>query len=154
MRAPFQVLVIPFRSTGRAFEFAVLRRRDADYWQFVAGGGEDDETPVQAAQRESAEEIGIPGDLIRLDSLSTVPRDSFDAADSWGEDVYVIPEHCFGIHVGKADLRLSTEHTEFLWASYAQACNLLRWDSNRNALWELNQRLLKQRSSENGIRKK
>jgi hypothetical protein len=24
---------------------------------------------------------------------------------------------------------------------YEEACNLLRWDSNRNALWELNERL-------------
>ena len=53
MRAPFQILVIPFRRTAAGLEFAVLRRSDADYWQFVAGGGEDDETPLQAARREA-----------------------------------------------------------------------------------------------------
>lgn len=148
MRAPFQVLVIPFRSTALALEFAVLKRSDADYWQFIAGGGEDGETPIQAAQRESTEEIGIAGDLRQLDSLATVPKDSFAAADSWGEDVYVIPEHCFAVSVGNVDIRLSSEHTEFQWVSYEQACSLLKWDSNRNALWELNQRLMKERSSE------
>lgn len=28
---------------------------DADYWEFMAGGGEDDETPLQAAEREVEE---------------------------------------------------------------------------------------------------
>ena len=144
MRAQFQVLVIPFRSTTAAFEFAVLKRSDGDYWQFVAGGGEEGETLMQAAERETAEEIGIAGDMLALDSLATVPKDCFAAADSWGEDVYVIPEHCFAVHVLDANIQLSSEHTEFQWVSYEQACSLLKWDSNRNALWELNQRLLKE----------
>jgi dATP pyrophosphohydrolase len=146
MRSPFQVLVIPFRSTASAIEFAVLRRSDADYWQFVAGGGEDGESPVQAAQRETTEEIGVAGDLRPLDSLATVPKNCFSAADSWGEDVYVIPQHCFAVDVGNVDIRLSPEHADYQWVSYEQACSLLKWDSNRNALWELNQRLMKERS--------
>ena len=144
MRAPFQVLVIPFHQTASTLKFAVLRRSDADYWQFVAGGGEDGETPIQAAQRETKEEVGITGDLTQLDSLSTVPKDSFAAADSWGENVYVIPEHCFAVHASNADICLSPEHTEFQWLSYEKAYRLLKWDSNRNALWELNQRLMKE----------
>lgn len=141
MRAPFQVLAIPFRRTATGLEFAVLKRSDADYWQFVAGGGEDSETPVAAAQRESMEEVGISGEVIELDSLSTIPKDCLAASDSWGEDVYVIPEHCFAIDAGSSDLSLSFEHTEFLWLSYGRAERLLKWDSNRNALWELNERL-------------
>ena len=79
MRAPFQILVIPFRSTAAGPEFAVLKRRDAEYWQFVAGGGEDDESPGQAAERETKEEIGIAahGRLIQMDSVATVPRTCF-----------------------------------------------------------------------------
>ena len=151
MRAPFQILVIPFRSTASAFEFAVLKRSDTDYWQFVAGGGEVGETPMQAAERETAEEIGITSNVRPLNSQSTVPKDCFAAADSWGEDVYVIPQHCFAVLVADDDIRLSSEHTEFQWVSYEQAYSLLKWDSNRNALWELNQRLMKERSSEQGI---
>ena len=147
VRAPFQILVIPFRRTESGPEFAVLKRSDADYWQFVAGGGEEGETPIQTAERETQEEIGIAGELMPLDSLSTVPKDCFAAADSWGEDVYVVPEHCFAVPVGNRDIRLSSEHAEFQWVSFEQACSLLKWDSNRNALWELNQRLLKERGS-------
>lgn len=141
MRAPFQILVIPFRRTAEGLRFAVLKRSDAGYWQFVAGGGEEGETPLQAARRETKEEIGIAGELMPLDSISTVPKEGFAAADSWGPEVYVIPEHCFAINVEDAALVLSGEHTESQWVSYERARSLLKWDSNRNALWELNERL-------------
>lgn len=141
MRAPFQVLVIPFRRTAAGLEFAVLKRRDDEHWQFVAGGGEEGETPLQAAERETKEEVGITAAVMRLDSLATVPKHCFAAADSWGPDVYVIPEYCFAVEVGDSVLILSREHTESQWVSHEHACRLLKWDSNRNALWELNERL-------------
>ena len=141
MRAPFQILVIPFRRTATVPEYAVVKRSDAGYWQFVAGGGEDDETPLQAAHRETEEEIGITGEIMRLDSFSTVPKECFAAADTWREEIYVIPEHCFAVNVGTDDISLSDEHTEFQWVSFEEASSLLKWDSNRNALWELNERL-------------
>ena len=144
MRVLFQVLVIPFHRTESTLKFTVLKRSDANYWQFVAGGGEDGETPIKAAQRETEEETGISGDITQLDSLSTVPKNCFAAADSWGEDVYVIPEHCFAVHASNVDICLSPEHTEYQWLSYEEAYSLVKWDSNRNALWELNQRLMKE----------
>jgi len=147
MRASFQVLVIAFRHTPAGVEYAVLKRSDTDCWQFVAGGAEDAETPIQAAERETQEEIGVTGEMIQLDSASTVPKNCFAAADSWGDDVYVIPEHCFAVHVGRSGISLSQEHTESRWVPYEQACDMLKWDSNRNALWELNERL-KKRDSE------
>jgi dATP pyrophosphohydrolase len=141
MRAPFQVLVIPYRRAEAGTEFAVLKRSDTGDWQFVAGGGEDGETPSRAAQRETREEIGAVGKLTPLDSLSTVPKDCFTAADSWGAKVYVIPEYCFAVDVVGSTLTLSAEHSELRWVSYEGARSLLKWDSNRNALWELNERL-------------
>ena len=82
-RAPFQVLVYPYRRVDDgAFEYALLRRSDAGYWQAVAGGGEDDETPLEAARREAYEEAGIPpgspflqldtGLELSLDQVATV----------------------------------------------------------------------------------
>ena len=141
MRAPFQGLVIPFRQSPDGPEFAVLRRSDAGWWQFVAGGGENSETPLEAATRETREEIGIVGELMPLDSLSSVPKDGFADADSWGKDIFVIPEYCFATDVCRSDISLSPEHTEYQWLPYERARALLKWDSNRNALWELNERL-------------
>lgn len=121
----------------------MLKRSDDGYWQFVAGGGEDAELPIEAASRETREEIGIApvSRLMQLDSLATVPRNCFASAQAMGPDVYVIPEYCFATNVGGSELTLSDEHTDLRWVSYEEACSLLRWDSNRNALWELNERL-------------
>jgi len=38
-------------------------------------------------------------------------------------------------------IRLSHEHAQMKWASYDEAHALLRYDSNKTALWELAQRL-------------
>jgi len=143
MRAPFQILVIPYRSSGNAREFAVLKRIDDASWQFVSGGGEDEETPVQAAEREVLEETGFESGtlLTALDSKSSIPKYCFAAAKSWGAEVFVVPEHCFAVNVGDSKLVLSKEHTDLHWLPYAEASELLEWDSNRTALWELNERL-------------
>ena len=143
MRAPFQVLVIPFRPCPEGMRFGVLRRSDAGYWQFVAGGGEGGETPLEAARREAREEAGIPetSRYIQLDSIAKVPARIFQGHERWGPDVLEIPEHAFGAEVPDGALRLSGEHTESRWVGCEEAGSLLKWDSNRNALRELDQRL-------------
>jgi dATP pyrophosphohydrolase len=143
MRAPFQILVIPYRRSAAGPEYAVLRRTDTGYWQFVAGGGEDEESPVQAAKRETKEEIGIDprGRLLRLNFVGAIPKNCFAAADSWEDQVHSVPEYCFGIDVGDSVLTLSDEHTEVRWLTYDKADDLLHWDSNRAALRELDKRL-------------
>jgi len=126
MRAQFQILVIPFRKTMEGLEFAVLKRRDTTCWQFVSGGGEDSETSEQAAQSETVEEIGISAPLIPLDSFSTVPKSCFAAADSWEDDIFVIPQYCFAVNIATSVIILSDEHTEFQWVSYDQAHTMLK----------------------------
>jgi len=39
-------------------EYLLMRRENFGVWQWVAGGGEDDETPLEAARRELEEETG------------------------------------------------------------------------------------------------
>ena len=142
-RAPFQVLVFPYRvlADGEIL-YAIFRRRDDRHWQAIAGGGEDDETPLQAARREAWEEAGIDpaSPFMALDSLATIPVDNFPELRDRA-DLYVVPEHSFGVQVCDDPLRRSPEHTEIAWLPYADAYARLRWDSNRNALWELDRRL-------------
>ena len=45
MRAPFQILAIPYRVTPE-LQFCVFHCADIDQYQFVAGGGENDDKPV------------------------------------------------------------------------------------------------------------
>ena len=143
-RASFQVLVIPFRidADGR-IRYLLFRRFDNGDWQWIAGGGVDRETPEQAAYRETLEEahIAITRKLIRLDSVASIPAVHFADHKFWGNDVFVVSEYCFGVEIEAEEVRLSGEHSEYVWLDYEKARRFLKWDSNKTALWELHSRL-------------
>jgi dATP pyrophosphohydrolase len=138
------VLVFPYRKVGDSeFEYAVFRRSDAGYWQGMAGGGEGDETPLEAARREALEEAGLSpaSEYLQLDAAPSNPVTEFRDSHLWGDDVYVIPQYCFGVLVKGAEIVLSHEHTECRWLDYPEARSLLKWDGDRLALWELDRRV-------------
>jgi dATP pyrophosphohydrolase len=143
-RAPFQVLVYPYRKTQDGnFEYVLLKRADAGYWQAIAGGGEDEEEPLDAAKRETLEESGIPptSDFLQLDTIEPVPVTEFIDSYLWGDDVYVIPQYCFGVAAQQVQIVISREHTEYKWFTYEEAQQLVKYEGNKTALWELDKRL-------------
>jgi dATP pyrophosphohydrolase len=125
------------------FEFALLLRADEGFWQGIAGGGEDNETPLEAAKRETLEEAGIGSSakFLRLDTMESVPVTTLKDNPLWGEDVYVVPQYCFGVDGSDLEIMISHEHSAFGWFTYDQTIQLLKFDGNKTALWELNQRL-------------
>ena len=139
-RSPFQVLVMPFhRLPNGDTEFLALRRADDGRWQGVAGGGEEGESPEDAALREASEELGFQErpPLFRLESRASIPVHHFPARPSWPSDLLVIPEYSFALDCTDLTPRLSEEHTQLRWGSYETCSRLFTWDSNRTALWEL-----------------
>ena len=145
MRAPFLILAIPFRLEPN-LQYCVLHRSDIDQYQFVAGGGEDDEKPIEAAAREIYEETSVKAaHIVSLISMSYIPANviSKKHRDLWSPDTIVIPEYTFGFECA-SEIILSSEHTGFAWMSYDDAIARLTWDSNKTALYELNCRLLKE----------
>ena len=146
MRAPYQVLIFPYIITDNFIQYAIFNRSDYGYWQGIAGGGEDGETPSESAKREAFEEAGILREFpyIQLDSVSSLPVEDVVGEFLWGEDVYVIKEFSFGVQVPTKNISLSKEHSNYKWLCFEEAVTLLKWDSNKTALWELNERLLKQ----------
>jgi len=143
-RAPFQVLVYPYRKRADgAFEYALFQRSDAGWWQGVAGGGEDDETKIEAAKRETLEEAGLSQDLkfIQLDTVVPIRARGFRDSHLWGDGVYVIPQYCFGGWVEDCEIVLSQEHSACRWLGYEDALALMKFDGNKTALWELDCRL-------------
>ena len=62
-----------------------------------------------------------------------------------GTNVYVIPEYSFAIEIKDedSDIQLSNEHKEYKWVEYDEALKELKYDSNKTALWELNEKLNK-----------
>ena len=144
MRAPLQVLVILYKKKKDEILFCVGLRSSKNIWQFVAGGAEDKETPIEAAIRELSEETGInikEEDLIVLDSKTTIPVVNVTGTYTWGKDVFVIPEYAFAVDATSFQIKLSNEHTEFKWLEYNKAMDILTYDSNKSALWELNEKL-------------
>ena len=77
LRAPMQVLVIPYKLFSGIPEFCIFKRSDDNYWQFIAGGGEDNETSLDAAKREAFEEANLEQTLsyYQLTSRFYVPAD-------------------------------------------------------------------------------
>ena len=143
MRASFRILAIPYQIVNGSPRYCVFHRADHDQWQFIAGGGEDNETPLEAARRETFEEGGIQSDKwVELKSLDYIPVAiiSEKRRQHWDKDTYVIPEYTFGFEC-QEDIQLSHEHTECVWLTYEEANQKLIWDSNRTALYELNCRL-------------
>ncbi len=141
MRAPLQILAFPFIKEGEKYYYALFKRKDMDVWQAIAGGGEDNETPVEAMKREIYEEASIDknSQYIRLSSIATIP--AVNIRGTIWDDIIVIPEIAFGVEVMAKELKISDEHTEYLWLSFDEAMDKLKYDSNKCALWELDYRL-------------
>ena len=144
-RAKYQVLVIPYTTDGPAIRYCVLHRSDMDAWQFIAGGGEDeDESVLVSAKRESLEEAGIPmsSPYHRLETQCSISTEYFPRARKhWGTDCLVIPEYSFAVKAAPACIQLSNEHTTYEWLDYEAAVQRLKYDSNKVALWELDNKI-------------
>lgn len=148
-RAKMQVLVIPFFQEGNSVQYCIFRRADMGIWQFIAGGGEADETPLETARRETREETGIGPNAVfhQLASICSIPTQIFSErirAD-WGEECLVIPEYAFAARVHAMEIVLSAEHVKYRWVDYHTALQLLKFDSNKTALWELDQKIKQKR---------
>ncbi len=142
MRQPYQVLVIPYKKEGSDCLFAIFKRADLNFWQWLSGGGKDSETAIETAKREALEETSIKIDnLIALDSLAMIPASSV-GKNEWS--VYVVPEYCFAFNC-KEEIRIGEEHSEYRWVDYETAISLLKYDSNKTSLYELYERIKKKR---------
>ena len=140
MREPYQILAIPYRIVDGTPLFCIFRRADGSYCQFIAGGGENGETPIEAAKRETIEEIGVkPNNIKQLTCIAYVPAEVIAESrrQHWDKNTYVIPEYSFAFECDLEPL-LSNEHTEYKWLTYDEARKLLKWDSNKVAMYEIN----------------
>lgn len=137
-RAPFQVLILPYRPTPRGAEHAVFRRADGPMWQSVSGGGEGAETPLEAAVRELWEETGLRALLSPLQARAMIPASVFAASAEWGPTVTEVPQYAFAAACAAGtEISLSDEHHEVLWLPLQAALAQLTWPSNQQALREL-----------------
>lgn len=142
MRKPYQVLVFPYIKMSNVYLYAVFKRKDLKFWQGISGGGEDKETPIETAKREAFEEARIDktSRFIKLDSMTTIPIANVGNY-KWEKNILALPEYSFGVEVFSRDLKIGKEHSAYKWLFYRKAKELLKYDSNKSALWELDYRL-------------
>jgi dATP pyrophosphohydrolase len=141
---PENVHVFLYRENN-GFEYAVFQRKDnLEWWQGISGGVEKGETPEQAALRESFEEAGTPIDmpLYRLDTVSYLPSNIFSDHLLWDKEIVMVPMFHYAIPFD-GEIVLSHEHTTVEWLRYEEAEKRVYFHDTKNALWELNQRLLR-----------
>ena len=143
MRIPKQVLIIPYRINEGKIEYCLFKRSDLKIWQWVSGGAEDfDEDLIASAKRELSEETGINDVLIeKLELTAKIPVVNVTKGFVWGEDIFYSEEYAFSVNLKDKEIKLSKEHDEYKWLSYDEAKKLLKYDSNKSALWELNEKL-------------
>lgn len=138
MREPYQIISIPYRIVNDTTLFCIFRRTNGDYWQFIADGGENNEKPIDTALREIKEETGVTAEKVtELKSVAFVPAEvvAENMRTHWDKNIFVIPEYSFAF---ECDLEpfLLNEHTEYKWLTYDEARKLLKWDSNKVAMYE------------------
>jgi len=144
-RQPVNVLVFPFRKNADGeYEYAIFKRADEGFWQGISGGVEEGEELINAAARECFEEATIPygRKIYKLSTHNAIPSYIFYEHQTWGNKVYLVDEHHFAIEAHDHEIMLSCEHTEYKWLKFEGARDILRFDSNKTALYELNCRLI------------
>lgn len=138
-RKKYQILVIPIIYKNDSLKYCVFRRK-SQIWQFVSGGGEnEDECIEDTVKRELYEECNIKEFryLLRLKTKCYVSVEYFEKyRGEWGPDTLVIPEYSFAVFLNNDNIVISHEHDEYRWVEYDEAKLLLEYDSNKVALWE------------------
>ena len=133
-----QVEAIVFkRLPSGEFYFLMLKRtpQRGGFWQPVTGNVEDGETFETAALREVQEELGIADPLRLIDT-----EYSYEFTDNDPDQF----ERVFGLQVSPhQEVRLSSEHTEYYWATTEEALNVyLKYDGNKEGLRRLHEKLV------------
>lgn len=144
-RAKYQVLVLPYQKHEDGVKYCIFKRSDMEAWQFISGGGEDeDDSPLTSAKREAFEEAHISQKekYFALETKCSIATECFEKARIiWGESCLVIPEYSFAVEISNVDFQISHEHIEYEWVDYDTAVVKLKYDSNKVALWELDNKI-------------
>ncbi len=131
--------VYVFRVVDGIPAFLVLRRaptsRLPGTWQAVHGHIESGETAFQAAARELAEETTLVADeWHQLESVNTF----FVAAS---DEIHL----CAGFAAripATAAVSLNSEHVDYVWLGFSEACERYHWPGQRRAIKEIRDLIL------------
>lgn len=123
--------VVVFRRNGSNKEYLVLKY-GARHWDFAKGHLEKNETPLNAALRETKEETGLNVKIIEgfKDKISYIFRTNY----SEGQVIYKEVEFFLGEVNFEDEVKLSHEHSKYKWESYDKAMKTLTYENARKIL--------------------
>ncbi len=121
---------VVFHEGPRGREFLLLRY-GTGHWGFPKGHIEPGEEEKQAAHREVEEETGIPEELqFVVDGF----RDTTEYRFRRGRTVVHKEVVFFLVQAHSQEVRLSVEHTDYLWCHYKEAWQRLVFDGPRRII--------------------
>ena len=106
-------------------EYLLLKRSEVEIhpgiWSICGGTMEQGEKAYEAAAREMKEETGLtPNKLYKADTVNIFYEDLDDR-------VHIVP--VFIAEADNGEIKLSHEHSEFIWKDLTTARKLLHWNS-------------------------
>ncbi len=140
MRQPIQVIVILYIIKSKRTELVIFKRSKGCYWQLLSGGLEENESIDDAVRREVYEETGltIRNEIMPLETTTLIPADRIHELAN--RNITFAKELAFAVEIDDYDIgaiRISKEHTESKIVDYSKAMKMLKWDSNKTAIYEL-----------------
>ena len=126
-----------FIKTKSGLKYLLLKRAEekiyGGLWQCVTGKIEADEPAWETAVRELKEETGLtPLNMFVADHVSKFYEANKDRMN-------LIP--VFGIEVESDEVKLSDEHSKFMWADFDFAFKKLVWRGQKDGLFSVNNML-------------
>jgi dATP pyrophosphohydrolase len=138
-KRPESILVVVY-ATDTQRVLMLLRKDDSSFWQSVSGSLEQDETALQAAKREVAEELGIiiaDQHLNLIDCQRTVDFEIFPQfRHRYKSHVTHCREHWFLLPLPQEMKVRLTEHSDYCWANAESAVEMTKSWNNALAIKE------------------
>lgn len=144
-KQPVSVLVVIYTAD---LDVLLLERADhPNYWQSVTGSREGDEALRDTAIREVREETGL--DANQYEFTHWQLQNTYEIYAHWryryADGVTQNIEHVFGLQLpGRVAITLAPrEHLNFQWLPWQQAAEKVFSPSNRAAILQLTQRVIR-----------
>jgi len=116
--------------TGKIYYLILHYHFKGDYWDFPRGKIERSETEEATAKREIEEETGL-SQVKLVDGFRKVTHWFYrwKGRNIYKEAVYFLAE------AGSAEVKISGEHLEFVWADFETAMQTLTYENTKKILW-------------------
>ncbi len=119
------------RKTIEGNKFLLLKRSDKSkiypgIWQMITGTIEQNEHTKDTLLRELIEETGLKP--VKIYSIPRVNTFYLTISDN------ICMSPVFLAIVDKEEIRISGEHSEYKWADYKQACEIIHWQNQVESL--------------------